>query len=80
MSPINSAVSVFSRLSMDAFRLAFTVNKLSDIFCCALKFGCKFTFETNFCKFDPCNDPIPQFLLLHIVYLAEMRNLSSQAS
>jgi hypothetical protein len=45
-----------------------------------LKFGCKFAFETKFCKFDPCNDPIPQFLLLHIVYLAEVRILIFQAS
>jgi hypothetical protein len=61
---------------MDVFRLACTVKKLFDIFGCDFKFGCKFAFETNFCKFDPCNDPIPHFSLLHIVYLAETRNLS----
>jgi hypothetical protein len=72
MSLIDSAASVF--------RLACTVTKLCDIFGGALKFGCKFAFETNFCKFDPCNDPIPQFLLLHIVHLAEMRIFSCQAS
>ena len=80
MSPIDSAASVFYRWSVDVFRLACTVKKLCDIFGCDFKFGCKFAFETNFCKFDPCNDPIPQFLLLHIVYLAETRNLSYQAS
>jgi hypothetical protein len=31
------------------------------------------------CHFDPRSDPIPEFLLLHIVYLAEMRILSYQA-
>jgi hypothetical protein len=36
--------------------------------------------KQTFVKFDPCNDPIPYFLLLHIVYLAEMRILSYQAS
>jgi hypothetical protein len=61
------------------FSSACTVKKLFDIFVCALKFSCKFAFETNFCKFDPCNDPVPQFLLLHIVYLAEMRIFSCQA-
>jgi hypothetical protein len=80
MSPIDSAASVFYRWSVDVFRLACTVKKLFDIFGCALKFGCKFALETNFCNFDPCNDPIPQFLLLHIVYLAEMRISSYQAS
>jgi hypothetical protein len=45
-----------------------------------LKFGGKFAFETNFDKFDDCNDPTPQFLLLEIVYLLEMRILSYQAS
>jgi hypothetical protein len=61
------------------FSLARTDKKLFNIFGCALKFGCKFAFETNFCKFDPCNDPIYSFILLHIVYLAEMRILSYQA-
>jgi hypothetical protein len=28
-------------------------------FSAALKFGSKFAFETNFCKFDLCDDPIP---------------------
>jgi hypothetical protein len=76
MSPIDSAISVCCRWSVDVFRLACTVKKLCDIFGSALKFGCKFAFETNFCKFYLCNDLIPQILLLHIVYLAEMRILS----
>jgi hypothetical protein len=80
MSSIDSAASVFYWWSLDFFRLACTVKKLFDIFGCGFKFGCKFVFETNFYKFDPCNDPIPQFLLLHFVYLAETRNLSYQAS
>jgi hypothetical protein len=80
MSPIDSAASVFYRWSIDVFRLACTVKKLFDIFGCVLKFGCKFAFEANFCKFDPCNDTILQFSLLHIVYLAEMRILSYQVS
>jgi hypothetical protein len=80
MSPIDSAASVSYMWTVDVHRLGCTVKKLFDIFCCALKFGCRFAFETNFCKFDFCNDPIPQFLLLHIVYLAEMRMLSYQAS
>jgi hypothetical protein len=80
MSPIDSAASVFYWWSVYVFRLGCTVKKLFDIFGCALKFGCKFAFETTFFKFDPWNDPIPQFLLLHIVYLAETRNMSYQAS
>jgi hypothetical protein len=79
MSPIDSAASVFYWLSAEVFRLACTVKKLFVIFGCDFKFGCKFAFETNFCKFDPCNNPDLQFLLSHIVYLAEMRNLSNQA-
>jgi hypothetical protein len=73
-SPIDSAASVCYWWSLEVSRLACTVKKLFVIFGC--QFGCKFAFETNFCKFDPCNDPIPQFLLSHIVYLAEMRILS----
>jgi hypothetical protein len=65
--------------SVDVYRLACTV-KLFDIFGWALSFGCKFAFETKFCKFDPYNDLISQFSLLHIVYLAEMRILSYQGS
>jgi hypothetical protein len=80
MSPFDSAALVFYWWSVDVFRLARTVKKLFDIFSCALKFGCKFASETKFCKFDPCNDPIPQILLLHIVYLAETHILSYQAS
>jgi hypothetical protein len=80
MSPIDSAAIVFYRWSVDVFRLACTVKKLFDIFGCTLKFGCKFVFETNFYKFDLYNDLIPQFLLLHIVYLVEMRILNYQAS
>jgi hypothetical protein len=34
----------------------------------------------TFVSFDLCNDPIPQFSLSHIVYLAEMCILSYQAS
>jgi hypothetical protein len=80
MSPIDSAESVFYRWSVDVFRLSCTVKKLFDIFDCASKFGYKFAFETNFCKFDPYSDPISQFLPLHSVYFAEMRILSYQAS
>ena len=79
-SPIDSAASVLFWWSIDVFRLGWTVKKLFDFFGCDFKFGCKFAFETNFCKLDPCNDPIPQFLLLHIVYLAETHYLSHQAS
>jgi hypothetical protein len=79
-SPVDSVASVFYRWSMDVFRLACTVKKLFVIFGCDFKFGCKFAFETNFCKFDPCNDPSPQFVLSNIVYLAEMQILSYQAS
>jgi hypothetical protein len=61
MSPIDSAVLVLYRLSVDVFRLGCTVEKLFDIFGCALKFLSKFSFETNFCKFDICNDPSPSF-------------------
>jgi hypothetical protein len=80
MSPIDSATLFFYRWSVDVFRLSGTVKKLFEIFGCALKCGCKFAFETNFCKFDPYNYPIPYTLPLHIVYLAEMRILSYQAS
>jgi hypothetical protein len=80
MSPIDSAASVVRRWSVDVFHLACTAKKLLDIFGCALKFGCKFAFETDFCEFDLWNDPISQFLLLHIVCLVEMRILSYQAS
>jgi hypothetical protein len=76
MSPIDFAALVFYRWSAAVFRLACTVKKLLDIFGCDFKSGCKFAFETNVCKFDPCNDPIPQFSLLRILYLAEMRILS----
>ena len=79
MSPIDSGVSVFYKWSVDVFRLGCAVKKLFDIFGCALNFGCKFAFETNFCKFDLWNDPIPQFSLLRIVCLAETRILSYQA-
>jgi hypothetical protein len=61
MSPIDSAASVFCRWSVDVFRLGCTVKKLFDIFGCAYKFGCEFAFETNFCNFNLCNDPVPQF-------------------
>jgi hypothetical protein len=79
MSPIDSVVSVFYRRSVDVFCLAWTVEKLFDIFRCAYKLSCKFAFETNFCKFDPCNDPIRQCLLLHTVYIAKTHILSHQA-
>jgi hypothetical protein len=49
-------------------------------FSAVLEIWLKIAFETNFCKFDPCNDHIRQFLPLHNVYLAEMRILSYQAS
>jgi hypothetical protein len=67
--------------NVDVFRLAYTVKKLFDIFDCK-KFGCKIAFETYFCNFDPrsVSDPIPQFLLMHTMYLVEMRILSYQAS
>jgi hypothetical protein len=80
ISPIASAVSVFYKWSVDVFRLGCAIKKLFDLFGCALNFGCKFAFETNFCKFDLLNYPIPYFSLLRIVYLAEMRILSYQAS
>jgi hypothetical protein len=80
MSPIDSALSVFCRWSVDVFRLGCAIKKLFDIFGCDFKFGCKFAFEAHFCKFDPYNDPIPQCLLLRIAYFAETHNLSYQAS
>jgi hypothetical protein len=80
LSTIDSAASVFYKWSVDVFLLACTVKELCDIFGFDFKLDCKFAFESNFCKFDLCNNPIPQFLLLHIVYLAEMRILSYQAS
>jgi hypothetical protein len=58
MSAIDSAASVFYRWSVDFFRLASTVKKLFDIYGSDFIFGCKFSFETYFCKFEPCNDPI----------------------
>jgi hypothetical protein len=72
--------SFFNRGSVDVSRLGCTVEKLCDIFGGASKFGCKFAFEIKSCKFDHSTDLITQFLLLHIVYLAEMRILSYQAS
>jgi hypothetical protein len=80
MPLVESAALVFSMWSVDVFRLSCTVKKLCNIFGCGLKFGWKFAFETNFCMFDPCSDLIPQLLLMHIVYLAEMRILSYQSS
>jgi hypothetical protein len=53
MPPIDSAPSAFYRWSIDVFRLGCTVKMFFDIFGCALKFGGKFAFETNFFKVLP---------------------------
>jgi hypothetical protein len=58
MSPIDSAISVYYRLSVDVLRLSCTVEKSFDIFGRALKFCCKLAFDRNFCEFDRCNDPV----------------------
>ena len=54
-------------------------SKVIGHFRWCFEFGCNFAFETNFCKFDLWNDPIPYLFLSHIVCLAEMRILSQQA-
>ena len=54
-------------------------SKVIGHFRWCFEFGCNFAFETNFCKFDLWNDPIPYLFLSHIVCLAEMRILSHQA-
>jgi hypothetical protein len=79
MSSIHSAASVFYRWSVEVFLPACTVKKLLDIYGWALKFGCKFAFKQIYVSLTL---QIPQTLvfLLHIVYLAEMRILSYQAS
>jgi hypothetical protein len=42
---------------VDVFRLSCTGEKLFEIFGCALKFGCKFAFETNFCNLTRAMTP-----------------------